>query len=501
MENAAIRENVPSPGAPGFTDYRQNVGWINVTAGYKTLCRNLFTFLLIPLALFLNYELIKLYSQGYISEIWLTANRTDLKINLVTFGTCALLLVLVAVSFFFLRNRPVYLVDFQLYRPPDHLKVSHEKFIEVARASGRYSTDSLSFQEKIMAKSGLGEETYLPFSLLSFPYNTSMKSSREETAAVMFTTIEKLLKKSNLDPQKLDILVVNCSSFSPTPSLAAMIINHFKMRSDIIVYNLSGMGCSAGLTAIDLARQMLQLTPSARALVFSTENLTQNWHWGNTRSMLIANCLFRLGGAAVLLSNKRRDYWRAKYELSHVVRTDHGATDCAFTCMYQLEDEENNVGLRLSKGLMSIAGEALKANITTLAPLVLPIYEQIKFFFNFVLRRRNGFRNRINAYIPNFKHAFDHFCIHPGGRGIIEEIEKQLKLTHKLIKPSKATLQRFGNTSSSSVWYVLGYVESHQEGVRKGDTIWQIAYGSGFKCNSIVWKAMRRISEKHEAWN
>lgn len=76
--------------------------------------------------------------------------------------------------------------------------------------------------------------------------------------------------------------------------------------------------------------------------------------------MLIANCLFRLGGAAVLLSNKRRDYWRAKYELKHLVRTHTGATDSAFTCMYQMEDEENNIGIRLSKELMAIAGEALK---------------------------------------------------------------------------------------------------------------------------------------------
>ena len=29
--------------------------------------------------------------------------------------------------------------------------------------------------------------------------------------------------------------------------------------------------------------------------------------------MLIPNCLFRIGGAAMLLSNKRSDYRRAKY--------------------------------------------------------------------------------------------------------------------------------------------------------------------------------------------
>ena len=52
--------------------------------------------------------------------------------------------------------------------------------------------------------------------------------------------------------------------------------------------------------------------PSARALVVSTENITQNWYFGNERSMLIPNCLFRVGGAACLLSNRRRDSWRAK---------------------------------------------------------------------------------------------------------------------------------------------------------------------------------------------
>ena len=40
------------------------------------------------------------------------------------------------------------------------------------------------------------------------------------------------------------------------------------------------MGCSAGLIAIDLARQMLQLYPSTYALVLSTENITQNWWVG-----------------------------------------------------------------------------------------------------------------------------------------------------------------------------------------------------------------------------
>ena len=41
----------------------------------------------------------------------------------------------------------------------------------------------------------------------------------------------------------------------------------------------------AGVIAIDLARQMLQLYPDTYALVVSTENITQNWYFGNDRSM------------------------------------------------------------------------------------------------------------------------------------------------------------------------------------------------------------------------
>jgi 3-ketoacyl-CoA synthase len=47
--------------------------------------------------------------------------------------------------------------------------------------------------------------------------------------------------------------------------------------------------------------------------------------------------------------------------------------------------------------------------------------------------------------------------------------------------------------------YVLAHIES-KKGVKKGDKVWQIAFGSGFKCNSAVWKALRNVSSKHEAW-
>jgi 3-ketoacyl-CoA synthase len=75
---------------------------------------------------------------------------------------------------------------------------------------------------------------------------------------------------------------------------------------------------------VDLAKQLLKARPNALALVVSTENLTQNLYLGNDRSMLLQNTLFRCGGAALLLSNRRSDSLRAKFKLLHTLRKQVG---------------------------------------------------------------------------------------------------------------------------------------------------------------------------------
>ncbi len=61
---------------------------------------------------------------------------------------------------------------------------------------------------------------------------------------------------------QIDGLIVNCSAFNPTPSLSAAVVNHFKMRQDVRTYNLSGMGCAASVIGIDLAMELLAVSPS-----------------------------------------------------------------------------------------------------------------------------------------------------------------------------------------------------------------------------------------------
>lgn len=50
-------------------------------------------------------------------------------------------------------------------------------------------------------------------------------------------------------------------------------------------------------------------------------------------------------------------------------------------------------------------------------------------------------------------------------------------------------LHCFSNTSSSCLWYEPNYIESKGR-ICYGDWVWQIGFGSSFKCNSAVWKCI-----------
>ncbi|KQK17805.1 3-ketoacyl-CoA synthase 11 [Brachypodium distachyon] len=480
----------PAPEPRRLPDFLQSVRLKYVKLGYHHHLISHGKYLLLSPLMALAAVQLSTVSPG---ALWLQLRF----INLLSLLACSTLLFSLSTAYFLTRPRPVYLLDFACYKPEPERRCTRRTFMRCSEATGVFNAANLDFQRKILERSGLGEHTYLPPAVLRVPPNPSMAEARKEARAVMLGAIDQLLEKTGVRPKDIGILVVNCSLFNPTPSLSAMVVNHYKLRSNVASYNLGGMGCGAGLLSVDLAKDLLQVRPDSYALVVSMENITLNWYFGNDRSMLVSNCLFRMGGAAILLSNRQADRRRlAKYELVHTVRTHKGADDRCFGCVTQEEDEAGKVGVSLSKDLMAVAGDALKTNITTLGPLVLPFSEQLLFMATLAAKKLLKVK-RMKPYIPDFKLAFEHLCIHAGGRAVLDELEKNLELTEWHMEPSRMTLYRFGNTSSSSLWYELAYSEAKGR-ISRGDRVWQIAFGSGFKCNSAVWKALRTVNPAEE---
>jgi predicted naringenin-chalcone synthase len=186
-------------------------------------------------------------------------------------------------------------------------------------------------------RTGLGDETAVPLSIkYAREAECNITGSRQEFADTCFSTIEALLAKTGVAPRDISFVVTNSSLFNPTPSLSAMIMNQFKMGKRTRGYSLGGMGCrcvcvwalcgcvrpaavkalpchcvracschsthtvthtptdcvfsapvmfsvalcSAGVIAIDLAVDLLQVHPNCLVLVVSHENISNAYYTG-----------------------------------------------------------------------------------------------------------------------------------------------------------------------------------------------------------------------------
>ncbi|KAI4998827.1 hypothetical protein ZWY2020_054169 [Hordeum vulgare] len=404
-----------------------------------------------------------------------------------------------------LRPRTAYLVDYACFKGTPTCRVPISMFIEHMNLLPFLDVSSIKFITRMLERSGIGNESNVPPTMHYIPVYRSLKEARAEAELVVFSAIDDLFAKTGIAPDAVSIVVVSCSVFAPVPSIGDMIVSRYKLRHDIRAVNLSGMGCSAGVTAVGLATRLLQATRhhgAHYALIVSTETLTSNFYEGKERPMQLSNILFRMGGAAALLSTSKE---KARFRLTHLVRTITGAgSDAAYSCIFQEEDADGELGMNLSKDLPTVAADALKANITAIGSLVLPLAEQLLFVLHgatslvwskLAMDGKRVFR----TYVPDFRKAFDHFCIHTGGPTAIDGVQRILGLSDEDVEPARMTLYRFGNTSSSSVWYEMAYIEAKGR-MSKADRVWMIGFGSGFECVSAAWECIWPAAVPDKAW-
>ena len=103
----------------------------------------------------------------------------------------------------------------------------------------------------------------------------------------------------------------------------------------------------------------------------------------------------------------------------------------------------------------------------------------------------------ISDHFPKIVHPFlekneltieevDHLIFHPGGRKIVETVERLFGSLGKNIDDTKEVLKLYGNMSSATVLYVLERFLDKK--LPKGDTGLMLSFGPGFSAQRILLK-------------
>ncbi|CAB4267785.1 unnamed protein product [Prunus armeniaca] len=150
---------------------------------------------------------------------------TESPISITHFLAATVLII--AVIYFMFRSKCIYPINFTCYRPPDILRVTKLNYIEHIKTDKLAEEESISFQAKVLERSGIGVESCIPVSLHEIPVDTSLGATTKKTEMVLFTVVNDLLSKHKINPKSIDILVSNCSLFCPMPSITSVILNKF----------------------------------------------------------------------------------------------------------------------------------------------------------------------------------------------------------------------------------------------------------------------------------
>ena len=241
------------------------------------------------------------------------------------------------------------------------------------------------------------------------------------------------------------VVTVSCTGFcAPGPDY--FLVRDLCLRPDVQRFHVGFMGCYAAFPALKMAKAFCQADPSAVVLVVCLELCTLHLQLGGDFDRLLASSVFADGAGAALVS--AREPQGAVFELSALATTltPVGEDDMAGS----IGDEGFDIVLS------SYVPEILEANIgAALAPL----------FAQFELSASD----------------IDRWGVHPGGRAILDKVEKGLGLAEDALAPSRRVLRDYGNMSSATVLFVLQEILKDS---KKGDRICAVAFGPGLTVES-----------------
>jgi predicted naringenin-chalcone synthase len=246
------------------------------------------------------------------------------------------------------------------------------------------------------------------------------------------------------------LIVVSCTGMY-APGLDIDLVKALGLKSTIERTCINFMGCYAAFNALKLANTFCNQYANAKVLIVCTELCSIHFQKESTDDNLLANSLFADGSAALLVEAQPRKGLNLKPISFFCDIATEGEHDMAWTV--------GDLGFEMR--LSSYVPEVIQSGIKKLTAALLQKISQ------------------------NFSDV-SYFAIHPGGKKILEAIEKELGITKLQNHHSYEVLKNYGNMSSPTVLFVLNEVCKNLNGVDNGKKILSFAFGPGLTLESMV---------------
>ncbi len=294
------------------------------------------------------------------------------------------------------------------------------------------------------------------FTAVAGDYHRSFRGTEERNLCYMEeaiplgdTTIRGALQAAGIAGETVDYLTVaSCTGFD-IPGLDLRLAGRLNLRPDLRRTCILGMGCYAAFPALQRARDAVAASPDKRAVVLCLELCSLHFQPQADTENVVVCALFGDGAAAAVVGMD---------ESSTGPQLVDALTQCEYNTLEHMAFHVTDHGFQMQ--LSAYVPELLGASI-----------EQ---FIDRLLERNDLRRGNIRFW-----------GVHPGGKRILDHIERRLGLGPDDLRFSRAVLRDYGNMSSPTALFVLDAIEKSGQ-PRSGDWGILLAFGPGLTMESIL---------------
>jgi predicted naringenin-chalcone synthase len=317
-------------------------------------------------------------------------------------------------------------------------------FRRMARLSGiehRYS-----FVQPIASADGVWNDAEKVYEPGNFPVTARrMKFFESFAPQLARQALDKLALSDEERRGVTHVIVTSCTGLY-APGLDFEVVNHLGLNPSVERTMIGFMGCYAAINALKSAHHIVRSEPAARVLVLNLELCSLHFQETSELEQVLSFLVFADGCAASLISAEPKGLAIDSFLALTIPGTSHLIT---------WRIGEVGFDMFLSGQVPGEIGSALRQLGTQITRGADPL-------------------------------AIDLWAVHPGGRSILDSVDKGLALPAGALGFSRSVLARYGNMSSATVMFVLADIMRQAQSGQQGCAM---SFGPGLTAETMLFHA------------